>query len=126
MVVLDIGGDIGALVVSAPPSLAGADNPSGPSGSRTSERDEGAGWWQGQWRSHTHAHGHVHAHRHAHRSAWPHVAVVARTTGVGTQHCAVYPGLRGGCYDLWLRPDQPTALTVTVHGALVTWVDWPE
>jgi len=118
MVVLDIGGDIGALVVSAPPSLAGAEIEICPSGSRISEPDEGAGWWHGQWRSHTHAHGHAHA--------WPHVAVIDRTTGLGTQHCAVYLGLRRGRYDLWLRPDQPTALTVTVHGALVTWVDWPQ
>ncbi len=60
------------------------------------------------------------------RRAWPAPAVIDRTTGIGTQHCAVYPGLRRGRYDLWLRPDQPTALTVTVHGALVTWVDWPQ
>ena len=122
MVVLDIGGDIGALVISAPASLAGAEIEICPSRTGRSEPDEGTRWWHGPWRRQTQPHCHTNGHAHA----WPHVAVVGRATGLGTQHCAVYPGLRRGRYDLWLRPDEPTALTVTVQGGLVAWADWPE
>jgi hypothetical protein len=124
MVVLDIGGDVGALVVSAPANLAGAEIEICPSGARDRTPDEGAGWWHGRWRSHDHDDA-TRAHRHPDAPAWPHVAVVARPTGSGKQYCAVYPGLRRGNYELWLRPDNPTALTVTVLGAEVTWADWP-
>ena len=61
---------------------------------------------------------------HAHGTAWPHVAVVARPAPGGTVYSAVFPGLRTGRYDLWLRPDEPTGMTVTVTGAQVTTVSW--
>jgi hypothetical protein len=122
MVVLDIGGDVGALVVSAPAHLAGAEIEICPTGTRDQVPDEGAGWWHGTWRSH---HDPGRTHQHAHAPAWPHVAVLARPTANGTHHSAVYPGLRSGTYDLWLRPDQPTALTITVRGAEVTSTAWP-
>jgi hypothetical protein len=128
MVVLDIGGDIGALAVSAPADLAGVEIEICPSGSRDGVPDEGAGWWEGDWHSHSHApHGageHA-AHTHTHGPAWPHVAVVGRPVGAGTKYSAVFPGLRAGRYDLWVRPDGPTALTVIVEGARVTAATWP-
>lgn len=97
MVVLDIGGDIGALVVSGPAKLAGAEIEVCPSGARDGTPDEGRGWWQGEWRSHGHA------QEHSHRPAWPHVAVIARPTPQGPQFAAVFSGLRQGRYDLWVR-----------------------
>jgi hypothetical protein len=121
-VVLDIGGDVGALVVAAPAELAGAEIEICPAGVRGQRPDEGAGWWTGQWR-HVHHHGaggHVH-----HAAAWPHVGVVARPTPSGPQHSAVFPGLRAGRYELWVRPDHPTALAVDVRGGEVAVVDWP-
>src|SRR4051794_36596730 len=79
-VVLDIGGDVGALIVSAPPALAGEEIEICPAGQRGAIPDEGRGWWAGEWRSHGHPHGDGHAHAHAHVPAWPHVAVLARNT----------------------------------------------
>ncbi|MEP6598637.1 MAG: hypothetical protein ABJB98_04225 [Actinomycetota bacterium] len=127
MVVLDIGDDIGALVVAAPASMAGLEVEICPSDARDGVADEGAGWWQGDWRSHSHtSHGAVESHEHTHQPAWPHVAVIGRPVASGTEYSAVYPGLREGRYDLWLRPNEPTALTVTVKGGQVTTVAWPD
>jgi hypothetical protein len=120
-VVLDIGGDIGALVVCAPAALAGAEIEICPAGARRERPDEGDGWWDGQWR-HVHPHG---PGDHEHAAAWPHVGVVARPTPAGMQHAAVFPGLHAGRYELWLRPDHATALVVDVRGGEVGAVDWP-
>ena len=130
MVVLDIGGDVGALIVSTPAAMAGVEIEICPSRSRGQQPDEGNGWWDGEWRTHDHPpadhqDGHSHHHHDDHGAAWPHVAVIARPSPVGVQHTAVYPGLREGTYDLWVRPAGPTALTVTVTGAQVTTADWP-
>lgn len=138
MVVLDIGGDIGALLVEAPASLAGAELEICPSGARNGTPDEGAGWWDGEWHSHNdtgHAHGadggHAHgadgghAQDHSHGPAWPHVEVLARPGGTSSGFAAVFPGLREGRYDLWVRPDGPVALTADVHGGRVTEARWP-
>lgn len=129
MVVLDIGGDIGALVVTAPVDMVGVEIEICRTGSRGGTPDEGADWWVGQWRSpHEHADsepGGGHHHHHDDGEAWPHVAVVTRPSPAGPQHAAVYPGLKEGSYDLWVRPDEPTALTVKVIGAEVAMVDWP-
>jgi hypothetical protein len=126
MVVLDIGDDIGALVVSTPADMAGVEIEICPVGARNELPDEGAGWWHGEWRSHSHddgTQGHVHS-QHA-GPAWPHVAVLGRPTLQGTAHAAVFPGLRTGSYELWVRPDEPTALTATVSGGQVTNAAWP-
>lgn len=125
MVVLDIGDDIGALVVSAPAGLDGAEIEICPAGARQRTPDDGAGWWAGQWRAHGHSAPAGHHHTHA-RPAWPHVAVLTRPTPQGARYAAVYPGLRAGEYDLWLRPDGPTALTVSVTGGRVADASWPD
>ena len=123
MVVLDIGGDIGALVVMAPSAMAGVEIEICPAGARDEPPDDGRGWWQGDW--HSHAHSHEHGHTHANAPAWPHVAVVGRPIGDRTSYAAVYPGLRSGEYELWQRPNEASALTVSVVGATITTVDWP-
>ncbi len=130
MVVLDIGGDIGALIVSTPAHMAGVEIEICPTGARHTVPDEGGDWWDGDWHAHSHSSSeadrpHHHAHNHADGPAWPHVAVVARPSPVGVQHTAVYPGLLQGSYDVWVRPDGPTALTVQVTGAEVTMAIWP-
>jgi hypothetical protein len=121
MVVLDIGGDIGALVVTAPAAMAGVEIEICPAGARERQPDDGRGWWQGDW----HNHPHDHDHDHDHAAAWPHVAVVGRPHGDRTTYAAVYPGLRCGEYELWERPNEATAVTVTVKGATITTIDWP-
>jgi hypothetical protein len=123
MVVLDIGGDVGALVVSAPAELAGAEIEICPAGRRRDVPDEGGTWWQGEWRSHSHSSAHI---EYAQRAAWPHVAVLARRTPAVTGFAAVYPGLHEGDYEVWVAPDQPTRLVVSVLGGAVTMADWPE
>ena len=123
MVVLDIGGDIGALVVSAPADLAGVELEICPAGARDRAPDEGAGWWPGGWR-HSHA-AHGHEHGHGYEPAWPHVEIIGRPTPNGIEHSAVYPGLRRGRYDVWVRPDGPIALTVHVEGGQVATASLP-
>ncbi len=124
MVVLDIGGDIGALVVSAPPAMVGLEIEICPAGARDGEPDDGGDWWQGEWRAHSHPAGITADHAH-HHSAWPHVAVLGRPAGGKTAYSAVFPGLRNGRYDLWLRPAEQTAMSVAVDGGQVTTASWP-
>jgi hypothetical protein len=119
MVVLDIGGDVGALVVSAP-YLVGCEIEICPAGRRGNAPDDGAGWWVGDWHSH-----HIHANGHSHGPAWPHVAVLERPQGDDWVPVAVFPGLHAGRYELWKRPDERTALTVEVLGGQVATVEWP-
>lgn len=139
MVVLDIGGAVGALTVSAPAAMAGLEIEICPSGARDGVPDEGGDWWVGEWRGHAHAatgshphdhgqsHDHDHDHGHSHGSgpAWPHVEILARPVPGAVAYSAVFPGLHAGRYDLWLRPDGPTALTVHVTGAQVASAAWP-
>lgn len=126
MVVLDIGGDIGALVVAAPRSMVGVEIEICPAGARNGSPDDGGDWWDGDWHSHHHDHNDGHGHAHGHGAAWPHVAVLERPQGDGRlAPVAVFPGLRTGRYELWLRPAEATALTVSVTGGSVTTVDWP-
>jgi hypothetical protein len=119
MVVLDIGGEVGAIVVSAP-YLIGCELEICPAGRRADPPDDGHGWWEGDWHSH-----HAHAHGHSHGPAWPHVAVLERPQGENWVPVAVFPGLRAGRYELWQRPDGPSALTVEVVGGQVASVEWP-
>jgi len=110
-VLLDIGGDIGALVVAMPPSLVGLEVEIRPlHGSR---HHHGSG---------DHDHGHDHdGHEHL-----AHVAVVERPIGEGRLPSLVFGELEEGRYDLFEkgRPDD-VALTVEVTGGLVTTATWP-
>ncbi|HZC70544.1 MAG TPA: hypothetical protein VE442_07620 [Jatrophihabitans sp.] len=120
-VVLDIGGEVGALVVRASDELAGAELEICPVGRRGEVPDEGGTWWIGEWRG---QHGREHV-ASAHGPAWPHVGVVARATLGRVEHAAVFPALRDGSYELWVRPDGPTALVATVRGGAVVAAEWP-
>ena len=111
-VLLDIGDDVGAIVLRLPAGMHGAEI-------EIHEATE----------SHRHAdpHDHVgeHAHDHGHGAHHhPHVAVVERPTPDGTQFTAVFPQVQAGTYDLreqhgsvWVR--------VEVIGGSVTQTDWP-
>lgn len=116
MVVLDIGGDIGALVISTPAAMVGAEMEICPAGRRGELPDDGAGWWDGDWHSH---------HHDDHGPAWPHVAVLNRPAGTGVTACAVFPGLRVGSYEVWRRPDGPSLIAADVVGGQVTSATWP-
>ena len=116
-VVLDIGGDVGALIVSLPAQLAGTELEICPAGRRGDVPDEGGDWWDGDWRT-------PHVHPHQHGPAWPHVAVLARPTPAGSEHAAVFPALRAGTYEVWRRPDGATVLVADVTGGNITTVNW--
>jgi hypothetical protein len=131
MVVLDIGGPIGALIITTPDTMAGQEIEICPAGTRNQTPDEGAGWWHGNWRNHAHPRPvadpvGLHSHPRSERPAWPHTAVLPRPTPRGNQCAAVFPGLLAGRYELWTRPDGPTALSVSVTGSQVTHTAWPE
>jgi hypothetical protein len=103
-VLLDIGGDVGALVVAMPPALVGLEVEIRPLDGPH------------------HHHGHDHdGHQHL-----AHVAVVERPVGEGRLPSLVFGELEEGRYDLFEkgRPDD-VALSVVVTGGLVTTATWP-
>lgn len=98
-VLLDIGGDVGAAVVTVPAALTGAEIEARPVGGSESD------------------HGHHHL---------PHVAVVPRPAPDGSiVPSAVFAALTAGEYDLYERPAGPVRLRVVVAGGVVTEAVWP-
>jgi hypothetical protein len=94
-VLLDIGGDFGALILQMPADLDGIEIEICPAGQE-----------------------HAAAVR-------PHVAVLGRPAGASIVHAAVFPSLRAGRYELYRKSDGPTELTVEVTGGQVTETAWP-
>jgi hypothetical protein len=138
-VLLDIGGDVGALVVVMPADTDGLEVELRPAGATA------AG-------AHTHEHS-IHEHSiHEHHShephhhdddqhdhhppgagrhaatghpAYPHVGVVARPDGAGVVHSLVYPSVTEGEYELYALPNGPVVMTASVIGGQVTRNRWP-
>ena len=108
-VLLDIGGDVGAVVLHLPAAYEGAE---------VAYRREGEEAPATHHHSHDHAHDHARAHPHV-----PHVAVVGRPAGGRLAYTAVFPELVAGRYVLTL-PDE-SELTVDVAGGAVTELRWP-
>jgi hypothetical protein len=105
-VLLDIGGDVGAVVVSMPASTEGLEVGIRPAGATPDPPGH---------------HGDHHTH-----GAPPHVAVVARPTGAGLSYALVYPAVLEGEHELFPLPDGPVVMTVTVSGGTVTQATWPD
>ncbi len=103
-VLLDIGGDIGAVVLYLPADWEGAEI--------EYQRADG------RPAAHDHPHNHPHDHPGGHR---PHVAVVGRPLGERIAYSAVFPELVAGRYRFSL-PDG-SALEVDVEGGVVTELD---
>ena len=126
-VLLDIGGDIGALVVAMPPETEGLEVEIRPAGSSAAATDHHAG--HGHPHDHDHDHdpedGHDDGHDHgpAHH---PHVAVVARPGANGPAHSLVYPEMTKGSYELVPIPGDTVVLTAHVEGGVVTHATWPQ
>ena len=99
-VLLDIGGDVGALVVTMPPALEGCEVEIRPAGG-----EPGADHPR---------HGHV-----------QHVAVVPRPVAGRVRHSVVFPELVAGTYELYRRPAGPVELRVRITGGRVTDAVWP-
>jgi hypothetical protein len=97
-VLLDIGGDIGALVVAMPDALVGREVELRPVGRAVSEGEH-----------------------------LPHVSVLNRPRDgrdAPTVATAVFPSLEQGVYALYMRPDGPVRLTAPVVGGEVTHATW--
>ena len=103
-VLLDIGGDIGALVVTMPPSMVDVEVEIEPVAPTKLEGPRSPG---------------------AVADARRHVAVVARPTQAGAVPSLVFPELEQGTYALAVKPAGPVVLTVEVRGGQVSTVDWP-
>lgn len=110
-VVLDIGGDIGALVIAMPAGLIGSEIEARPVA--------GAALLTAP---HQHSHGPGHSHSHG---SQVHVGVLERSCDGAVHHTAVFGELRDGSYELYVRPDGPVQLTATVRGGSVTSERWP-
>lgn len=110
-VMLDIGGDVGALVVEMPADLVGVEVEIRPAGSVT---DRGHG------RDHGDDHGGHHGGDHH-----PHVAVVARPAGNTLVPSLVFPELTKGDYELYVKPDGQVRITARVTGGEVAHATWP-
>jgi hypothetical protein len=129
-VVLDIGGDVGALVVVMPADMDGLEVEIIPTGTDARVGGQAGHQDDAHGHSHDHPHGDDHEHEHHHdhdhsQGAPPHVAVVARPTPSGALvHSLVYSSLVQGSYDLYVRPDGPVHLTATVVGGQVTETTW--
>lgn len=95
MVLLDIGGDVGALVVRMPTALRGHEVEIWEDGPRPTD---------------------VHL---------SHVAVVERPVPGGTVSSLVFPDLPAGRYRLASKGSAQARLVVDVSGAEVTFADWP-
>ena len=99
-VLLDIGDEVGAVVVAMPDGMEGVEVEIRPD----------------------HAHqGHAH-HHHGHH---PHVAVVNRPVEGGQLPSLVFPEVEQGSYGLYLKESDDRRLTVTVLGGEVAIADWP-
>ena len=97
-VVMELGADIGALVLYTPPGLDGEEI-------EISRDDEPGASAYGAERTHS--------------------RVRPRPMPGETRYAAVYPGLRAGSYTIW-RDERTAAATATVTGGQVSNCHWPE
>ena len=99
-VLLDIGDEVGAVVVAMPDGMEGVEVEIRPD----------------------HAHHQRHGHDHVHH---PHVAVVNRPVEGGQLPSLVFPEVEQGSYGLYLMESDDRRLTVSVVGGEVAIADWP-
>jgi hypothetical protein len=109
-VLLDIGGDVGAVVLYLPAAWEGAE-----------VEYCHAGVDPHHDHVHDQAHDHDHGHHHRHHK---HVAVVGRPAGTRVAYTAVLPELTAGRYVLTV-PGEGPELIVDVEGGAVTELSWP-
>ena len=128
-VLLDVGGDVGALLVTMPASLEGVEieirpqpcepEPHLPLHAHPHLPDNGGHSTLPDSGDHSRSHGYG---DHSHLS---HVEVLPRPTPAGMVSCAVFPELTQGRYELYERPSGPVRLRVSITGGEVTQAFWP-
>ena len=97
-VLLDIGDDVGAVVVTMPAEMEGVEVEIRPDSHDQQPRG------------------------HAHH---PHVAVVNRPVAGGQLPSLVFPEVREGTYGLYLKETAVRRVTLAVAGGQVTSAEWP-
>ena len=122
-VLLDIGGDVGALVVTMPAGMVGVEVEIRPAGAavraivHSHDHDD-------HHDHHDHGGGHHDHHDHA-GGHHPHVAVVPRPVKNGVVPSLVFPELVEGRYELYVKETDDVELTVAITGGEVTSAEWP-
>ncbi|MGI8680022.1 MAG: phospholipase [Jatrophihabitans sp.] len=114
-VMLDIGGEIGALILHTDAELLLAEI-------EVSRVDGEAPLPPGHPLEHKHPDGEGHAHVHADPSR-THVAVRERRGPAGVRYAAIYPALREGDYTVW-GVDGAARDSVSIRGGEVAELDW--
>jgi hypothetical protein len=112
-VLLDIGDDVGALIIEMPAELDGVEIEIRPVSGVAHSIANG----------HTHD-GHSHPHSHD-TGSLVHVAVLARPIGNHMVHSAVFPELTTGDYELYERLVGEVRLRASIRGGEVTNAVWP-
>jgi hypothetical protein len=118
--VLDIGGDIGALILFTDAEYNGREievSPiDAPDYGQAAAHDHEPG------HEHEHADGHEHGpgHDHRHRT---HTAIHERRSGGQVTYAGIYVELRAGTYRIW-TDDPSLPDRVTIVGGQVAEVDW--
>lgn len=108
-VILDIGGDVGALVVTMPAEMVDVEVEIRPVGPHAHNHGQDG---------HDGHDGHDHAHH-------PHVAVVERPVLGSVVPSLVYPELVEGTYELYVKETDDVRLTARILGGEVTTAAWP-
>lgn len=111
-VMLDIGGEVGALIIHTGADLLLAEI-------ELSRVDGGAPVPEHLVVPHSHEDGHTHAHA----PSRTHVAVRERHGSSGVRYAAIYPGLFQGEYTVW-GLDGAARDSVTIRGGEVAELDW--
>jgi hypothetical protein len=113
-VMLDIGGDVGALVVTMPAAMVDVEVEIRPVGAEQRVVD------------HAHDDGSHHVHEHEGGRHHPHVAVVERPVVGAVVPSLVFPELVEGRYELYVKETDHVELTVEVAGGQVATAAWPD
>lgn len=114
--VLDIGGDIGALILYTDADYNGREIEVSPIDEPDPDRAAG--------HDHAHEHGHGPAHEHHHGPVHrTHTAIHERRSGGQVTYAGIYVELKAGTYRIW-TDDPSLPDRVTIIGGRVAEVDW--
>jgi hypothetical protein len=114
--VLDIGGDVGALILYTDAEYDQVEIEISP----VDDPAAAGGHHHGEGHDHDHGHGHEHGPEHGQRT---HTAIHERRAGGQTTYAGIYPQLKAGAYRLWTE-DPTLPDRVTIVGGEVAEVDW--